>query len=133
MYAALVSVTIDAGKEAEAKQVLTEQVVPMVKGSAVPGRPGDGPQCVVFLDALRGPCYRSARTGFREEATHLHRVAVHGRAGLGLGASEHGDDWGGCPGRHDGQKPIRSLSRRTCCESRRRGKRRRPRLAAGYW
>jgi len=33
MYAALVSVTIDAGKEDEARQVLTEQIVPMVKAS----------------------------------------------------------------------------------------------------
>jgi hypothetical protein len=34
MYAALVSVTIDEGKESEAKQMLKDVVIPMVKGSA---------------------------------------------------------------------------------------------------
>jgi hypothetical protein len=33
MHAALVTVTIDAGKDAEALEVLTSQVVPMVKQS----------------------------------------------------------------------------------------------------
>ena len=33
MYAAFVTVTIDPGKEAEAKELLTSQIVPMVKQS----------------------------------------------------------------------------------------------------
>src|SRR5438876_10448060 len=33
MHAALVSVTIDTGKEDEARRLLNEQIVPMVKGS----------------------------------------------------------------------------------------------------
>jgi hypothetical protein len=34
MYAALVSVSIDAGKEDEARVMLSEQIVPLVKSSA---------------------------------------------------------------------------------------------------
>jgi hypothetical protein len=33
MYAALVTVSIDAGREAEAQEMLTSQVIPMVKQS----------------------------------------------------------------------------------------------------
>lgn len=55
MYAALVTVTIDPGKEDEAQAMLKSQVVPMVKGSAgfVAGywtepRDGKGFSIVVF-------------------------------------------------------------------------------------